>query len=443
MDQTIYAPSSGSQKAGVSVIRVSGPATADVVSSIAGGNVGPRVAHLRALKHPVSGEVLDRGLVLWFPHPLSFTGEDVVEFHVHGGRAVVQSVIEAIGCVEGCRLAEAGEFSKRAFWNGKLDLSQVEALSDLINAETEAQRRQALIGTGSELVELYGSWRAELIGCLAYVEAKIDFVEEDDVPDDLILGTSDRLRCLVQGIEGHLQDPQRGEILRDGYRVVIGGAPNVGKSSLLNCLARRDVAIVSDIAGTTRDVNEVFMDIGGFPVLIMDTAGLRDTDDVIEKMGVERSENTLKAADLIVWIRDHLRDWPMASGQSFDSDTLWVRNKSDLLESDSDRLHGVLDISTVSEVGISALLKSIEEMVTERFAGDANVTVLRLRHLECLRNVLVHLQTAISMLDRRNFEEELVGEEVRQAVRSLGRIAGRVDVEDLLDVVFGEFCVGK
>ena len=301
---TIFALSSGHGRAGVAVIRVSGPNAGIVIDRMASPRPKPRFAAFRTITDPGSGEVLDQALVLWFPAPKSETGEDMAELQVHGGRAVVAGVFEAIGGIEGCRLAEPGEFARRAFENGKLDLTGVEGLADLIDAETAAQRRQALRQADGALARLYGGWRADLIEALALLEAAIDFSDEGDVARDAEAMSRERFAALRDAIARHLDDGHRGELVRDGFQVVLAGAPNSGKSSLLNALARRDVAIVSEEAGTTRDIIEVKLDLEGLPVVVSDTAGIREAAGKVEQEGIRRALQRAGQADLVVWLVD-------------------------------------------------------------------------------------------------------------------------------------------
>ena len=301
---TIFALSSGHGRAGVAVIRVSGPMAGVVIERMAAPRPKPRFAAFRTIAHPGSGEVLDQALVLWFPAPKSETGEDMAELQVHGGRAVIAGVLGAIGSIAGCRPAEPGEFARRAFENGKLDLTGIEGLADLIDAETAAQRRQALRQADGALARLYGGWRAELIEAMALLEAAIDFSDEGDVAHDAETMARAKVAALADAIARHLDDGHRGELVRDGFQVVLAGAPNSGKSSLLNALARRDVAIVSDEAGTTRDIIEVKLDLEGLPVVVSDTAGIREAAGKVEQEGIRRALQRAKQADLVVWLVD-------------------------------------------------------------------------------------------------------------------------------------------
>ncbi|MBN8913520.1 MAG: tRNA uridine-5-carboxymethylaminomethyl(34) synthesis GTPase MnmE, partial [Rhizobiales bacterium] len=303
-DPTIFALASAPGRAGVAVIRVSGEGAGRVVDFMAGPRPVARRAVGRFIRHPESGEKLDRGVVLWFPAPASFTGEDVTELHLHGGRAVVQAVLEALAVMPGLRMAEPGEFARRAFEAGKLDLAEVEGLADLIDAETDGQRRQALAQASGALSDLYDGWRASLIEALGLIEAGLDFADEGDVGTKTFTEATSIISVLARAVRHHLDDGHRGEILRDGFRVALTGPPNAGKSSLLNALARREVAIVSEGAGTTRDVIEVRLDLGGLPVIVSDTAGFRDTEGAIEREGMRRSRAVAEAADLVLWLTD-------------------------------------------------------------------------------------------------------------------------------------------
>lgn len=442
--ETIFAPSSGTQRSGVSVIRVSGPGCGTVLEKLAGGHCVPRKACLRTLSDPDSGQPIDRCLVLWFEAPASFTGEDVVELHVHGGRAVVDASLSALGRLDGLRLAEPGEFARRAFDNGKLDLSEVEGLADLINAQTEIQRRLALREADGRMRALYEDWRSRLLHCLAYVEADVDFVDESDVPEDLGKTLSGPLEELLEDVQRHVADPHGGEVLRQGFRVVLAGLPNVGKSSLLNALARRDAAIVTETAGTTRDIVEVFLDLAGYPVVLCDTAGLRGAEDEVERIGVERAEKAVKQADLVVWVCDERGEWPEEAAHDTDSDAIWIRNKDDLggsIESDSERYPVSAIVSASSGAGLTELLVQIQDAVVSRFELTENLGVARQRHAECVRACALHITAALELSGQQ--DAELLAEELRLAARALARIGGRIDVEDVLDRIFGEFCIGK
>jgi tRNA modification GTPase len=386
---------------------------------------------------PASGAALDDGLLLWFPAPASATGEDVAELHLHGSRAVLAGVAQALRGL-GLRLAEPGEFTRRAFLAGKLDLTQAEAVADLVAAETEAQRRQALRQLDGELGSLYRDWAHRLTRCLAHLEAVIDFPDEDLPPE--IEGEIDgEIGALAAAIARHLADGHRGERLRDGIMVAIVGPPNAGKSSLLNRIARRDAAIVSPIAGTTRDVVEVAIDLQGYPVVLADTAGLRDSADPIEREGLSRARRRAAEADIRLYVFDarHPAEaqgaaaWP-ASG------TILVANKIDLLPSDrGDLPGGALPVSALTDEGIEALLAALGAAIAAGYQSAAPV-LTRARHREALEEAAAALARACAMRIA-----ELRAEDLRLAWRSLGRITGKVDVEDLLEVIFRDFCIGK
>jgi len=436
-EATIFAVSSGAGKAGVAVIRVSGPACAGVLENIAGGIPEPRYAALRSIRNR-NGETIDRGLVLWFPGPGSFTGEDCVEFHVHGGRAVVRGVLEALAQVPGCRPAKAGDFARRAFDNGKIDLTEVEGLADLIDSETEWQRRQACRQMEGHSGRIYEDWRRRLIGLIGLCEAGIDFADEDDVPADIALKAAPDLAGLIGEIRDVLDDDHRGERIREGLVVVIAGPPNAGKSSLINALARRDIAIVSERPGTTRDVLEARLDIGGVPVTVVDTAGLRESEDEIERIGVDRARGRIESADLVLWLAetDSRAERKEAPGH-------WrIRTKIDLSPSTASGRagDGLWAISAKTGAGIDALLEGLRRFVEETVAGEMAL-ITRMRHRIELQNAVGYMEAA-SRLDYIA-DSELVAEDLRVAGQCLARLTGRIDVEDVLDVIFRDFCIGK
>lgn len=435
---TIFALASAPGRAGVQVIRISGPDAGAVLSRLMGRPLPPpRQAALAGLRDPVTGELFDKALVLSFPAPGSFTGEDVVELHLHGGRAVLSAATQALTAL-GLRVAEPGEFSRRAFEHGKLDLTEAEAIADLVDAETAAQRRQALRQMEGALGQLYDGWRHRLTRALAHLEADIDFPDED-----LPGGLSDAVRPVVEGLvaelSAHLADQGRGERLRDGISIAILGAPNAGKSSLLNAIARRDVAIVSNQAGTTRDVIEVQLDLGGYPVLLADTAGLRDAADQVESEGIRRALDRAAKADLKLLVFDGGELPDPATLALADDDAILVMNKADLPGAVAP-LAGrpILSLSARTGDGVPALLSTLEQAVAARYAPSGAPALTRARHRsaleECLESLTRALQAPLP---------ELAAEDVRLSVRALGRITGRVDVEDLLDVIFRDFCIGK
>lgn len=442
-DDTIAACATPPGRGGVAVIRVSGPAVRAAVLALAGPALPPsRTAALRRFRDPATGEPLDRGLLLWFPAPGSFTGEDVAEFHVHGGRAVVAGVLAALTALPGVRLAEPGEFTRRAFHTGKLDLTEAEALADLIAADTAAQRRQALRQMDGALGRLYGGWRTRLLRALARLEADIDFPDED-LPADLADAQQRELRAVAAEISAHLADRGRGERLREGLHIAIVGAPNAGKSSLLNALAGREAAIVSARAGTTRDVVEVQLDLRGFPVILADTAGLRDAEDEIEEEGVRRALARAALADIRLAVFDGTL-WPERDARTqalVDADTVVVVSKADLAADASapSSFHSgpALRVSARTGAGMDALEETLAAMAAERLAGEG-VALSRARHRKALAACEAALHRALDAP-----LPELAAEDVRLATRELGRITGRVDVEEVLDVIFAEFCLGK
>jgi tRNA modification GTPase len=459
-DDTIFAPSTGPGRAGVAVIRLSGAGAGLALTSIGGSLLpSPRRAALRALRDPATGHLIDRGLVLWFPGPASFTGEDMGELHLHGGRAVIAAALEALAGLPGLRPAEPGEFTRRAFDNGKLDLTAVEGLADLIDAGTEAQRRQALRQLEGGLGRLTAGWTARLTRVLAHFEASIDFVEEE-LPPALEQAALAEAAVVAAEIAAALDDRHRGERLRDGLSVVILGAPNAGKSSLLNALARRDVAIVSELAGTTRDIVEVQLDLGGYPVILADTAGLRELEEAedsapgqaaVERAGMARARERAAVADVTLL----LVDLEAAVGDPgaleavaalLDSRSILLLNKADRCAAGAIeplrrklRDHDPLVISARTGQGLDALLERLVARAGGAFGGgDEAAVITRLRHRRALeegRDALCRAQEAAL--------PELKAEELRLALRALGRVTGRIDVEDLLDVVFSEFCIGK
>lgn len=440
---TIYALSTAAGRAAVAVIRISGPDAASAVRSLIVGELPPpRVAAVRELWDPRSGERLDRGLLLHFPAPNSFTGEDLLELQLHGGRAVVQAALDALGDCAGLRPAEPGEFTRRAFEHGKLDLTAAEGLADLVNAETAAQRRQALRQLGGELGKLYESWRQELLSALARIEACIDFPEEG-LPGDLVEQTRVTLTSVARDIDRHLNDNRRGERLRDGIHVAILGAPNVGKSSLLNALAGRPAAIVSAKAGTTRDIIEVHMDLAGYPVVLADTAGLHDTEEEVEIEGVRRARERAGLADIKILMisSDGIQDIVPELRNLADGDAIFAVNKCDLFNPGSvGELCGRPThlISALTGAGIEELLDTLTAAVIERAGLGMTPALTRERHRLALEACLVSLQRSLGAE-----VAELLAEDLRLAVRAIGRITGRVDVEDMLDCIFREFCIGK
>ena len=434
---TIIAPASGGARAAIAVIRISGPNSRDVLDALCGGTPPPRHASLRAIGLK-NAPLIDRGLVLWFEGPASFTGEDMAELHVHGSRAVIRAVIDAVLTIPDTRLAEPGEFARRGFENGKLDLTEVEGLADLINAETEAQRRQALAQAEGSLRALYEGWRAELVRAQALIEAGLDFSDEGDVIADVTAKADPIVAQLSAAIARHLSD-RSGERLRDEFRVVIAGAPNAGKSSLLNALAKRDAAIVSEEAGTTRDVIEVHLDLGGVPVMLIDTAGLRAAEGKVEAEGIRRALARAGGADLVLWVVDATApQWDPPRGLA-PGRRITVLNKIDLAP-EVGAGKNCLKISARTGEGVGRLVEELAEkaaLATEQGAGAPLLT--RTRHR-------VELEAAHAALERYGdhaLSPELKAEELWIAARHLGRLTGRIDVEEVLGAIFAEFCIGK
>ena len=403
---------------------------------LAGRLPPPRVARRTRLVDPETGERLDDGLVLWFPAPRSVTGEDVAEFHLHGSRAVLAAVMQVLGRL-GLRVAEPGEFTRRAFLNGKLDLVQAEAIADLAAAETEAQRRQALRQLNGELGDLYRGWSQRLTRTLAHLEAAIDFPDEDLPPEieDRILGETE---ALITEVKRHLADGHRGERLRDGIMVAIIGPPNAGKSSLLNKISRREAAITSPVAGTTRDIVEVAIDLHGYPVVLADTAGLRDSEDVVEREGLRRALQRAEEAEIRLFVFDGQRPDEARGAAAWPGpDTILVGNKIDLVRECCDLPGAALPISALTGEGIDALLSALGERVAQTYRIEAPI-LTRARHRQALEEASLSLRRASGAP-----LPELRAEDLRLALRSLGHITGAVDVEDLLDVIFRDFCIGK
>ncbi len=446
--ETIFALSSARGKAGVSIVRVSGPAALSSCEKLAGLGAAPapREALFRALTDPRDGSMIDRALLLPFKKPSSFTGEDVVEYHLHGSPAVVDGLLSALSSFEGHRMAEPGEFTRRAFENGKMDLTEAEAVADLINAETQIQKQQALLQMDGALSSLYEGWRTRLIRAMAYIEAVIDFPDED-VPDSETQKVVPELAALTSEIEDHLHDNRRGERLRDGIHIAIVGAPNAGKSSLLNALAKRDIAIVSPMAGTTRDVLEAHLDLGGYPVILADTAGLRPeelSDDgghnSIESEGIRRALSRARDADVRLLVFDGTEKKLHASTLALrDDNSLLVFTKKDSVAFTAAGEKDSVSLSSTTGIGIDALLEAITQKIKTLYGLTRETPSLtRARHRDALEDCVGLLKKAQSAS-----QPELMAEDIRIAARALGRITGRVDVEDLLDVIFRDFCIGK
>ncbi len=423
--------------AGIAVIRMSGSRAGKVLGSVAGSLPLPRLASVRQLRHPTSREIIDQGLVLWMPGPLSSTGEDVAEFHVHGSMAVIDALFDAFRAFEGVRLAESGEFTRRAFVNGRMDLVEAEGLADLLQARTDAQRRMAIHHMLGHASSQYETWRREMISLLSRLEATIDFVEEDGVAAAALIDVRPKTLDLIASLKKAVAEAGRAGALRSGVKVVLAGAPNVGKSTLLNLIAAREAAIVSSRPGTTRDVIEVSIVLGGVPVILTDTAGLRpEGHDEIENIGIQLAKSEASAADIVVWVSSADVEETMAAPVV---PTLKVLNKSDLLQDVSSQ-GADLRVSAKTGEGIASLITELERLVRERFGGMEQASVVRTRHREATEESIRYLNDSLIYGPDRI---ELAAECLRKACFSIARVTGRVDVEDLLDRIFSEFCIGK
>lgn len=445
---TIFAPATAPGRSGVAVVRVSGPGALAGARVLTGGvALVPRHAAYATLRDPDTARVIDRGLVLAFPGPASFTGEDVVEYHLHGGPAIMRMMLDALSRFDGHRMAEPGEFTRRAFDNGKIDLTGAEAIADLIDAETELQQQQAMAQMGGALSSLYDGWADQLARALAHIEADIDFPDED-MPEGITAHILPVLRAVYDAIDDHLDDSGRAERMRDGFHLVVIGAPNAGKSSLVNALVRRDVAIVSEHAGTTRDVLEAHLDLNGYPVILTDTAGLRpdqlgqDAQSAIEGEGIRRAIERARYADIKLLLFDStLGREDEHTAALRDDRALCVYTKADLLPSPDKAFNGVL-ISTRSGTGMEDLIAAIVARLETLYAPRGTSGPTRRRHRAALEECRFALDRALHAPPDIT-APELLAEDVRMAVRALGRITGRVDVEDLLDIIFRDFCIGK
>jgi tRNA modification GTPase len=428
---TIFALGTGAGRAAIAVIRISGPGAGVALETLAGKLPEPRQASFAILRDPATGEMLDRGVALFFPGPASSTGEDYAELQLHGGRAVVESTLAALHRLSGLRPAEPGEFARRGFANGKLDLSQAEALADLIDAQTEAQRRQALRIAGGALRRKVEGWRGALVDALALLEAELDFSDEADVGGFSQARLVEMLSRVAEDMRAALQLAPASERMRDGFTVIILGRPNVGKSTLINALTQRDLAIVSAIPGTTRDMIEAHLDIGGLPVTLIDTAGLREAADEIERIGVDRTLARVETADLALWLSDAAEPPPPAS----DVEMIRVATKIDLRPAPED----AIAVCALSGEGLETLAAAIEARARARLGDGAAALIVRDRHRLALEQAVESIETVIG----GGGALELHAEELRRASRALGRIVGDVDVEEVLDAVFSRFCIGK
>jgi tRNA modification GTPase len=442
---TIYALSSGPGVSGVAVIRISGQETSKVIKLLTGKSIPePRLATLRKINKVNTSELIDEGIILWFPGPESYTGEDMAEIQVHGSKAVIEALHTSISKIENCRLAEPGEFTKLAFQNGKINLLKAESVADLISSETEIQRQQAIKIMNGKSADQFNFLREKLLKILSHVEAKIDFPDED-LPDDILKEIKKSLEEVLKNIEKILDDQKVGERIREGFKIAILGPTNAGKSSLLNHLSNRDVAIVSEIAGTTRDVIETHLNIDGYPVIVSDTAGIRDSKNEIEKKGIKLSLNRAEEADLKLVVVDAKNlDFTDVLKGLLDQNAILVINKSDLLKEDIDpeikKLNHVL-ISIKDNLKIDELILKIKNNLKNKFITSDDILITRERHRQHLEQCLEHLKSFNKKNDVEDFDK--AAEDLRLATRHLGMIVGKVDVEEILGSIFNDFCIGK
>ena len=442
---TIYALSSGPGISGLAVIRVSGSETKRIIENLTNSPPPkPRYATLKKFSKINTNDLIDEGILLWFPGPQSYTGEDMAEFHVHGSRAVIEAIHAAISKIGDCRLAEPGEFTKIAFQNGKINLLKAESISDLISAETEMQRHQAIKIMSGKSSEIFNLIREKLLKILSNVEAKIDF-PEDDLPKDVVKNIKLESKNIRDEIQKILNDQKVGERIREGFKVAIIGPPNVGKSSLLNYLSKRDVAIVSEIAGTTRDVIEVHLNIDGYPVIMSDTAGIRDSKDEIEEKGVKLAFKRAQDADLnIILLEPKSIDFTSFLNDLADDKEIIVVNKSDLVAEKLDdkiKKYNPIIISIKNEKNLDKLISSIKESLKNKFITSEDILITRARHRENLEQCLNHLKNFEEKNEQKDFDK--AAEDLRLATRHLGVIVGKVDVEEILGSIFNDFCIGK
>ena len=442
---TIYALSSGPGISGIAVIRVSGDKSKEIISSITSGKFPKeRFATLKKIINPKSGELIDEGMIIWFKAPNSYTGEDMLELHVHGSKPVVEEIQKILSKFDECRLAEPGEFTKLAFQNNKINLLKAESIGDLIAAETEMQRKQALRIMSGDSSTRFNSWREELIKILANIEAKIDFPEED-IPRNITEEIKSKSEKIKNEIKNTLDDNKTGEIIREGFKIAIIGPPNVGKSSLLNYLSKRDVAIVSEKAGTTRDVIEIHLDLEGIPIIISDTAGIRDSSDEIESRGVKLALNRAEDADINIVLLDPKNlDFKGFFNDQMSDKSIVVINKSDLgtenLKKIGKKINPII-ISIKENNNVDKLIEAIKSKLKYRFLKTENILITRSRHRQHLKESLKHLNSFLEKKDNEEFDK--AAEDLRLSIRHLGKIVGRVDIEEILGSIFDNFCIGK
>ncbi len=442
---TIYALSTGPGVSGIAVVRVSGKEAAEVVKQLTGDDLPvPRVATLKKINYINTNNLIDEGVVIWFPGPNSYTGEDLAEFHVHGSRAVVSALHSSISGIKNCRLAEPGEFTKLAFQNGKINLLKAEGIADLVSAETEIQRKQAVEIMSGKSSDKFTSWRAKLLKILAHVEAKIDFPDED-LPKDILDEIQKTSNQVSKEIEKVLDDQKVGERIREGFKIAIVGPTNAGKSSLLNYLSKRDVAIVSEIAGTTRDVIETHLNLDGYPVVVSDTAGIRESKNEIEKKGIKLALNRAEDADLKLIIVDAKSvDFTSVLKELIDENAILVVNKSDLLVGNINnelKKHDHILVSIKNNLNLDKLILKIKKKLENKFISYGDILITRERHRQHLEQCISHLKNFKNKNGSEDYDK--AAEDLRLATRHLGMIVGKVDVEEILGSIFNDFCIGK
>ncbi len=442
---TIYALSTGPGVSGIAVVRVSGKEAAEVVKQLTGDDLPvPRVATLKKINYINTNNLIDEGVVIWFPGPNSYTGEDLAEFHVHGSRAVVSALHSSISGIKNCRLAEPGEFTKLAFQNGKINLLKAEGIADLVSAETEIQRKQAVEIMSGKSSDKFTSWRAKLLKILAHVEAKIDFPDED-LPKDILDEIQKTSNQVSKEIEKVLDDQKVGERIREGFKIAIVGPTNAGKSSLLNYLSKRDVAIVSEIAGTTRDVIETHLNLDGYPVVVSDTAGIRESKNEIEKKGIKLALNRAEDADLKLIIVDAKSvDFTSVLKELIDENAILVVNKSDLIPGNINnelKKHDHILVSIKNNLNLDKLILKIKKKLENKFISYGDILITRERHRQHLEQCISHLKNFKNKNGSEDYDK--AAEDLRLATRHLGMIVGKVDVEEILGSIFNDFCIGK
>ncbi len=442
---TIYALSTGPGISGVAIVRISGPESSLVIKSLTGKEIPkPRMATLRKINNINTSELIDEGIIIWFPGPQSYTGEDMAEIHIHGGKAVIQALHSSISNIKNCRLAEPGEFTKLAFQNGKINLLKAESIADLISAETEIQRLQAVKIMEGKSSDKFNDLRDKLLKTLSFIEAKIDFPDED-LPNDIFNQIKTNSIEVLNDIEKILNDQKVGEIIREGFKIAIVGPTNAGKSSLLNNLSNREAAIVSETDGTTRDVIETHLNLDGYPVILSDTAGIRESKDEIEKKGIKLSLNTAENADLKLVVVDAKSvDLSGVLNDFLKEDSILVINKSDLVKNKLNKSaikHDHVLISLKDNTNVDKLIYKIKDKIKNNFISDKDILITRERHRHHLEQCVSHLKNFNNKYELNDFDK--AAEDLRLATRHLGMIVGKVDVEELLGSIFNDFCIGK